>query len=161
MLLVKRLGKSLTRDEECERILKAHGPEDFERISIALDKQFRTIHNRAQLLLGICGVLISASVVVTTGRLIGGRTEFSHQHIAGTLLVIAGVLEIGAAAVVVGGVLNVRWITQQPGDDLRGWVFSNLLYRDRKTRAYRIAILLILLSMMSYQTAIAIALLQL
>jgi len=157
---VERLGRSLTREEECDRILREHGPADFERISIALDKQFRTIHNRAQLLLGVCGVLISASVLVTTGRLIG-HPEFSHQHFAGILLVVAGVLEIGAAAVVVGGVLNVRWITQQPGEDLRGWVFSNLLYRDRKTLAYRIAIILILLSMMSYQIAVAIALLQL
>jgi len=42
-----------------------------------------------------------------------------------------------------------------------GWVLSNLLYRDRKTRAYRLAIVLILASMVSYQVAIAIAMLQL
>ena len=66
-----------------------------------------------------------------------------------------------AAGTVVGGVLNVRWITQQPGEDLHGWVFSNLVYRDRKTFAYRVAIALILLSMVSYQIAIAIAMLQL
>jgi hypothetical protein len=150
----------LTREDECERIMTAHGS-DFERISEALDRQFRTIHNRAQLLLGICGVLISASVVVTTGRLIGRRPEFAHQHVAGVLLVVAGLLEIAAAAVVVGGVLNVRWITQQPGEDLHAWVFTNLAYRDTKTVAYRVATGLILCSMISYQAAIAIAMLQL
>ena len=158
---MRRASKALTREEECERIVKSHGPAEFERISEALDRQFRTIHNRAQVLLGICGVLISASVLVTTGRLIGPRPEIRHQHAAGLLLVIAGVLEIGAAGTVVGGVLNVRWITQQPGEDLHGWVFSNLAYRDSKTLAYRVAIALILLSMISYQVAIAIAMLQL
>ena len=159
--IVRRANKGLTREEECERILKSHGPADFERISEALDRQFLTIHNRAQLLLGICGVLISASVVVTTGRLIGRRPEFSHQHIAGIMLVIAGILEIAAAGVVVGGVLHIRWSTQQPGADLAGWVCSNLAYRDKKTLAYRFAIALVLTSMISYQVAIAIAMLQL
>lgn len=159
--IVKRPGKSLTRDEECQRIVESHGPADFEHISEALDRQFRTIHNRAQLLLGVCGVLISASVVVTTGRLIGRTPEFRHQHAAGVLLVVAGLLEIAAAAVLVGGVLNVRWITQQPGEDLHAWVLSNLVYRDHKTLAYRLAVILVLLSMLSYQVAIAIAMLQL
>jgi hypothetical protein len=158
---VKRPGKSLTIDEECERIIEAHGPADFERINAALDRQFRTLHNRAQLLLGVCGVLISASVLVTTGRLIGRKPEFEHQHTAGHLLVAAGILEIIAAAVVVGGVLNVRWSTRQPGRDLPGWVRANLVYRNRKTRAYQVATLLLLLSMISYQVAIAIAMLQL
>jgi hypothetical protein len=147
----------LTREEECDRILKGHGPEDFERISSALDRQFGTIHNRAQLLLGICGVMISASVLITTGRIIG-RPDFLHQHIAGRLLIVAGGTEILAAAVVVAGVLSVRWITQQPGDDLRGWVISNLAYRDRKTRSYRVAIALVLLSLVTYQVAVAIVL---
>jgi hypothetical protein len=159
--IVRGSGKSLTREQECERIVKSHGPANFERISEALDRQFRTIHNRAQLLLGICGVLISASVLVTTGRLIGRRPEFQHQHAAGILLIGAGILDIAAAAVIVGGVLNIRWITQQPGDDIHGWVFSNLLYRDRKTRVYRLAAIILLLSMISYQIAIAIAMTQL
>jgi hypothetical protein len=153
--------KRLTLEDECERIVEAHGPASFERISEALDRQFRTLHNRAQLLLGICGVLISASVVVTTGRLIGRGPQFEHQHAAGLLLVAAGVLEIAAAAMVVGGVLNIRWSTRQPGEELREWVRHNLAYRDRKTRAYQVATLLLLLSMVSYQIAIAIVMLQL
>jgi hypothetical protein len=151
----------LTREKECERIVNSSGLTDFERISEALDRQFRTIHNHAQLLLGVCGVLISASVLVTTGRLIGRRPEFQHQHTAGILLVLAGILDIAAAALVVGSVLNIRWITQQPGDDLHGWVFSNLVYRDRKTRAYRLATRLFLLSIISYQIAVATVMLQL
>jgi hypothetical protein len=158
---VRRAGPSLTREEECDRIVKSHGPGDFDSISKALDRQFRTIHNRAQLLLGICGVLISAGVVVTTGRLIGRRPELEHQRLAGVMLVIAGSLDVAAAIIVVGGVLTIRWITQQPGEDLRAWVYSNLAYRDRKTRAYTAAIVLLLFSVISHQIAMAIALLRL
>jgi hypothetical protein len=153
--------RQLTRDEECKRILQQYGPTSYDRISEALDRQFRTIHNRAQLLLGVCGVLISASVLVTTGRLIGRGTGFQHHSLAGGVLILAGVLEISAAVLLVGGVLNVRWITQQPGDDLQGWVLTNLAYRDHKTRAYRVACVLVLLSMACYQTAIAVTLLEL
>jgi hypothetical protein len=158
---VTRGAQRLTREEECERIVEVYGQSSFERISEALDRQFRTIHNRAQLLLGVCGVLISAGVLVTTGRLIGRSHELQHPGFASTVLIAAGVLEVAAAALLVGGVLNVRWITQQPGDDLQAWVLTNLDYRDRKTLAYRVACLLVLLSMACYQTAIAFALLEL
>jgi hypothetical protein len=147
----------MSREQECKRILGWYSPENFAGISEALDRQFRTIHNRAQLLLGICGVLISASVLVTTGRLIGRVLEIKQQHLVSILLATAGVMEITGAALIVGGVLDVRWITQQPGDDLHDWVMSNLAFRDRKTRFYRLAILLVLLSMISYQIAFVVA----
>jgi hypothetical protein len=150
----------LTRDEECDRILESFGPR-FDLINEALDQQFRTIHNRSQVLLGICGILISASVVVTTGRIVIGRPAFLHQHVAGILLNAAGVMDMLAAAIVVGGVLRVRWLTEQPGASLRAWVLSTLAYRDRKTRTYRASIVLLLLAMLSYQVAVAIALSQL
>jgi hypothetical protein len=76
----------------------------------------------------------------------------------GPVLAVAGALVIAAACTVVVGVLSVRWITQQPGADLRAWVLSNLAYRDHKTRAYRVGTVLVLLSTLFYQTAIAIAL---
>jgi hypothetical protein len=159
--LVRRVGKPLTCEEECQRILASHGPNDFEGISEALDRQFRTLQNRAQLLLGICGVLISASVLVTTGRLIGHAAQFEHRRTAGAMLVVAGVLEVGAAAIIVGAVLGIRWITRQPGENLESWVFANIVYRDRKTWAYRFSTVLVVISMACYQTAIAIAMLQL
>jgi hypothetical protein len=150
---------ALSREEECGRLLDVYAG-DFDRLSIALDRQFRTLHDRAQLILAICGILISASVLVTTGKLIG-RPTYEHQRLAGILLAGAGVMEIMAAAVVVGSVLRVRWISQQPGGDLRGWVLSNLAYRDAKTRSYRAAVLLVMLAMLSYTFAVSIALVQL
>jgi hypothetical protein len=151
----------LTRSEECERILEGHATDigsanQFDQISVALDRQFATIHNRAQLLLGICGILISASALVATGRIISGT---AHARVAGLFLVFAGMLEVAAAGFLVGGVLNVRWITQQPGGDLRAWVLANLKYRDEKTRSYRISTGFLLAGMVAYQTAVVIAIL--
>lgn len=147
----------MTVEQECDRLLEEYS-RDFERISNVLDRHFETIHDRAQLLLSICGVLISASVLVTTGRFIGGRIKFAGHQVTGLLLVMAGILDIAAAAIVVGWVLRIRWITRHPGEDVRSWLLSNLAYRDSKARAYRLSTVLVLLSMASYQCAIAIAL---
>jgi hypothetical protein len=153
-------SKSIDREAECDRLLWAY-KDNVHRIRRSLDQQFRMLHNRAQVLLGICGVLISASVLVTTGRIIS-RPHFRLQHFAGRALVLAGCLDIGTAAVLVGGVLTLkRWVTQHPGETLRDWILSALAYRDRKARIYRVAVYLMLLSMISYQTAVAIALIQL
>jgi hypothetical protein len=148
----------LSRQEECDRILSFYGS-DFEAISVALDRQFSTIHNRAQVLLAICGILISASVLVTTGKLIS-RPSGDSPRLAGYVLVVAGLLEVSAAAFLVGGVLRVRWITQQPGTEIRAWVMSNLAYRDRKTHFHHTAVILVLFSMLAYQSAITLALLR-
>ncbi len=152
-------SKSLDRAAECDRLLRGY-ENDIGKIERTLDGQFRTLHNRAQVLLGMCGILISASVLVTTGRIIG-RPHFELQHFAGRTLVLAGILDIATAAVIVGGVLDLKWMTRHPGEDLRSWILSTMAYRDGKTRAYRIGVYLILLSMIAYQTAVAVALVQL
>ena len=79
-------GVLLARVDECDRILRVYGASAVEQIVGALDRQFRIIHNRAQLLLGICGVLISASVLVTTGKIIGRPLQ---QHRFGALPLVA------------------------------------------------------------------------
>jgi len=153
------MGAPLSRDQECERILQVHARDDFERISVVFDRQFRTIHNRAQLLLGICSVLISANVLVSAGRLIGRVSP--SRPVVGFPLLVAGVLAITAAGVICSAVARVRWTTQQSGDDLRSWVLTNLAYRDAKTRAYRLSVWLVMLSMLAYQAAVTMALTQL
>jgi hypothetical protein len=150
-----RVMRTLTREQECDRILRIGG-DDLDRIAFALDRQFKLIHNRAQVLLAICGVLISTSVVLMTGKLIG-RPNFTHKEVIQALLWSAGLVEILAAGIVVVGVLRVQWMTQLPGDSVRDWVQASLRYRDQKTRAYRTAILLVVLAMAFYQVAAMLA----
>ncbi|MDX2089825.1 MAG: hypothetical protein SFX73_18355 [Kofleriaceae bacterium] len=145
----------MSRDEECDRILR-FGGDDVARIAEALDKQFKLMHDRAQLLLGICGVLISTSVVLMTGKLIG-RPDFTHHEVSRVLLWSAGLVEILAAGIVVVGVLRLRWMTQIPGESPREWVMTSLRYRDQKTRAYHAATLLVVVAMAFYQVAAMLA----
>jgi hypothetical protein len=163
--------RKLSHEEECRRILGAHSTEVevtqpdprevhlMDQISVQLDRQFATIQNRAQLLLGLCGILISASVLVASVRIMNSHLQ--HQALAGGLLVTAGSFEIAAAWFLVWRVLEVRWMTQQPGTSLDEWILTNLRYRDQKTRAYRVSTALVLFGMIAYQVAVAIAVLDL
>ena len=69
--------------------------------------------------------------------------------------------EGAAPGIKVGGVLNIRWLTQRPGEDARSWVSRAIAYRDRKRRIYHLALGLVMLSMLFYQAAVLIVVLQL
>jgi hypothetical protein len=125
-----------------------------------LEQQFATLHSRAQVLLGICGVLLTASVLITTGRIIG-RGNYALARIAGWSLALAGLCDITATAIVVGGVLRIRWLTRLPDEDLSAWMTRAIAHRDAKTRAYHVALGVVLVSMLFYQTAVLLIILQL
>jgi hypothetical protein len=133
---------------------------DSTAIKRELDQQFTTLHNRAQLLLGLCGVLLTAAVLITTGRIIG-RGTYSLQHVAGLCLGAAGFCDIVATTIIVGGVLHIRWLTPGPGEDLGAWTLRAVSHRDRKTRAYHAALVVLMLSMAFYEAAVLIVVLQL
>jgi len=121
------------------------------KVMEALERQFAILHNRSQILLGLCGVIITTTGF--SGRLIAGTNVLAQT------LIIAGVsLTLLAAAVVVWGVLHLRWLSQQLGDNLDVWVITCLAYRDRKTRAYRAAITIFLVGAALYVGAIAVML---
>ncbi len=150
--------ESLTRDQECARLIDNYGADGFDGIAAELDRQIRTIHNRAQVLLQICGMLMSASILVTTGKLVFGGIATDMQRFVGYLIVVAGALLVAAAGVIVGGVLSIRFISQHPGDGIGAWVVANLRYRDAKTFAYRVSIAIVLASVLVFQIAIGTAL---
>ena len=141
----------LNRDEEARRILTAYGREKFAEIMTMLERQFTVLHNRAQVLLALCGIVIS-----TTG--------FSGRIIAGTNVVAQGLIISGvafvllSAAVVVWGVLHLRWLTMQAGETVEEWLATSLAYRDRKTSSYRVGIVLMLIGLTLYCAAIAVML---
>lgn len=140
----------LRHDAEIHRILDSYGP-DLAAIMAMLERQFAVLHNRAQVLLALCGIVIS-----TTG--FSGRT-IAGTNAAAQWLIVAGVsLVLLSAAVVVWGVLHLRWLTMQGGADVPAWLATSLAYRDRKTQSYRFAILLMLLGLTLYVAAIAVML---
>jgi hypothetical protein len=145
--------------EELEELIALYRS-DAAAIRQELYDQFKTLHGRAQVLLGICGVLLTASVLITTGRIIG-RGSYELARIAGWLLALAGLCDIGATAIIVGGVLHIKWLTHAPGEDLRTWVLRAVAHRNAKTRAYHAALVVVLLSMLFYQGSVLMVVLQL
>jgi hypothetical protein len=148
-----RQRQRLTRDEECRRILQTYGdgPDAFDRIMVTLERQFAVLHNRAQVLLGLCGVVISTTGF--SGRLIAGTNPAAQG------LVIAGLsLVLLSAAAVCWGVLHLRWLTMQLGDSTAEWLATSLRYRDYKTNCYRVGLAVMLLGLALYAGAIAIML---
>lgn len=141
----------LPRDQEADRVLSYYGADALPAIMAMLERQFAVLHNRAQVLLGLCGIIIS-----TTG--------FAGRNIAGTGpwaqgLVLAGIfLILLAAAVVCWGVLHLRWLTMQTGQGTRQWLITSLAYRDLKTRSYRVSLLIMLIGLTAYVAAIIIML---
>lgn len=143
---------TLRRHAEADKIIAIYGGDAFIGIMEMLERHFLVLHNRAQTLLALCGIIVS-----TTG--------FSGRNIAGgsttaKVLIITGVLMILiAAGVVCWGVLHLRWLTMQPGEDLRQWLLNSLRYRDYKTTCYRVALFIMLIGLMAYVGAITMMLL--
>ncbi|MGF1634648.1 MAG: hypothetical protein ACFCVE_12415 [Phycisphaerae bacterium] len=144
--------KKLPLDAEADRILHAYGPDNFKDIMAMLERQFGVLHNRAQVLLALAGVVVTTTGF--SGRLIAGTNAWAQG------LIIAGVgITLLAAAVVCWGVLHLRWLTMQPGQTVRDWLLTSLRYRDRKTNFYFAGIWLLLLGLVVYVSAIAVMLL--
>jgi len=103
----------LSRTEEADRILALYG-DDLPAVMTMLERQFVVLHNRAQVLLTLCGIVISTTGF--SGRIIAGTNALAQ------VLIVGGVaLVLLSAAIVVWGVLHLRWLTMQVGADTRSW----------------------------------------
>ncbi|MBI4576202.1 MAG: hypothetical protein HY722_08075 [Planctomycetes bacterium] len=142
----------LDRAAEARRLLDLYRDRGQGALVELLERQFTVLHNRAQVLLGLSGVVITTTGF--SGRLIAGTSRLAQ------CLIILGVgTTLVAAAVVVWGVLHLHWLTQQPGAAPEEWLDACLAYRDRKTRAYRLGIVLLMAGLATYVGAIGIMLL--
>ena len=81
------------------------------------------------------------------------------QRLAQALIITGVAFVLLAAAVVCWGVLHLRWLTMQAGKTVPEWLATSLTYRDTKTRAYRVALMFLLVGLVLYSGAVAIMLL--
>ncbi len=139
-------------EQEAQRILDLYGDGNHADVAALLERQFGVLASRAQVLLGLTGV-----VVTTTG--------FSGRLIAGTnaaaqwLIILGMGLVLAACAVTVFGVLHLKWITQHPAPLGREWLITCIRYRNLKQRFYGLAIVLLIIGLTFYVAAMAIMLL--
>ncbi len=140
----------LNRELEADRILGEY-QQSLPRIMEMLERQFGVLHGRAQVLLTLCGIVISTTGF--SGRLIAG-TNVQAQ----TLIIIGVALVLLSAAVTCYMVLHLRWLTLQSGETVKDWLLTSLRYRDLKTTSYRWALLVMIAGLTCYCAAIAIML---
>ncbi len=139
------------RHEEIERIIQIYGRDDVRAIMEMVERHFMVLHHRSQVLLGLTGIVITTTGF--SGRLIAGTNQLAQ------LLIISGVaLVMAAAATVCYGVLHLRWLTQHPGTQVEHWLDTTLAYRDRKTRFYRVGIVMTMIGLALYVGSIFVML---
>ncbi|MCZ7645451.1 MAG: hypothetical protein M5U26_09235 [Planctomycetota bacterium] len=142
----------LDPEREAVRIREVFGAEGVTKVWDLLDRQFATLHSRAQVLLGLAGIVITTTGF--SGRVIAGTSALAQG------LIVGGVsIALAAAGLLVWGVLPIRWITQFPGEPPDAWLRGALAYRDRKTRLYRVSQVLLAVGLALYVAAIAAMLL--
>lgn len=112
-----------------------------------LNAQMNIIHMRAMAIITITGVVVT--VTGFSGRLIAGTSRLAQ------FLIISGLLTcILAATVTMLWVMPIRWLTSYMNTSTDEWLLAAIRRRDRKTRAFRIASILLIIGLTLYGLSI-------
>jgi hypothetical protein len=141
----------LTRDEEVQQITRFHGELGAGAIYTLLERQFAVLTSRAQILLGLCGIMIT-----TTG--FSGRMIAGTNPLAQLMIIIAMGTVLVAATITVRGLLKLKWLTQFPAANTEEWLEMALDYRDKKTALYDWATIVLTVGLALYAVAIGLML---
>lgn len=139
-------GASDTVDE-AERIYRLC-KEDALRAVEMVHTQFGVLVLRTQVMLSLSGIVITV-------------TGFSGKAIAATgvlarVCIVAGlVLVLAAAAVAMGGVLRLKWITEILEDDTLVSLRKAIAIRDKKSAFLKVSVALFLVGFSLYVAAVA------
>lgn len=137
--------------DEVKRIM-ALTKGDTGRAYELVQSQFSVLVLRTQVMLSLSGIVIT--VTGFSGRSIAQTSELARNLVAVGILVV-----LGAAAVAIGGVLRLRWLTQELTDDLEQTISRMLDIRDQKARYLNVALLLFVSGFACYCVSIALMLL--
>jgi hypothetical protein len=138
---------SATRRDEVTRIL-ALTKGNSERAFELVERQLSVLVLRTQVMLSLSGIVVT--VTGFSGRAIAQTNELAR------VLVSAGiVIVLAAAATAIGGVLRLRWLTQELRDDITDTLGRMLEIRDAKSRFLSAALILFIVGFSCYCVAIA------
>ncbi len=132
---------------EAERILKwAKG--DAGRAFDMVEQQLSVLVMRAQVMLSLSGIVIT--VTGFSGRAIAQSGRLAQVLVAAGIIVV-----LLSAAIAIGGVLRLRWLTQELSDDVLDTLGRMLRIRDEKSKSLSFALVLFVLGFACYCVAIA------
>jgi hypothetical protein len=126
--------------------------EDLSPIYQLLDNQLSVLHTRALALVQLAGVIIT--VTGFSGRIIADTNVMAQF-----LLVLGLSLVVVAASIAIGFVMPVRWISTYLHLETEKWMAVAIRRRNRKTKAFRVASIILLFGMTFYIGSISIMLL--
>ena len=106
---------------------------------------------RTQVMLSLSGIVIT--VTGFSGRTIAQTSELARNLVASGIVIV-----LGAAGVAIGGVLRLKWLTQQLTDDTEQTLVKMLGMRDQKARYLNAALMLFMVGFACYCVAIALML---
>lgn len=136
-----------TRSEEIDRILKLTGA-DTERAFGLVERQLSVLVLRTQVMLSLSGIVIT--VTGFSGKAIAQTNELARTLVSAGILIV-----LAAAATAIGGVLRLKWLTQELGEDLRQTLDRMLRVRDEKSKFLSAALVLFIVGFSCYCIAIA------
>lgn len=132
---------------EARQILTLCGGDALKAVQI-VQTQIATLATRTQAILGMSGI-----VITVTG--FSGRTIALTSPIARITIVAGLLIVLAAAAVGVGGVLRLRWSTQELADDPLATVRRLIAIRDDKARFLTAALIMFVVGFALYCFAVA------
>lgn len=141
----------IDRETEATRILEMCGGQLLEAMAL-LERQMNTLHNRAQVLFSLCGIVVT--VTGFSGRLIAATSRPAQ------ILIVAGLaVVIGCAFYLYRSVMTLRWNTQRLDTTPQKTIDGILARRDVKTRAYKRGGYILFAGVILYALAISMMLL--
>jgi hypothetical protein len=141
----------LDTETEASRILAMCG-NDLQAAMGVVERQFSTLHNRAQVLFSFCGIVIT--VTGFSGRLIAGTSDLAQSFIVAGLAVV-----VACAFYMFHSVMTLRWATQRLASNNEETMVRVIDRRNLKTTAYRRGGYVLFVGIILYGAAIAMMLL--
>jgi hypothetical protein len=134
-------------DDEAGRILALTKGDGFAALQV-VERQLGVVVLRTQVLLSLCGIVIT--VTGFSGRAIAATSWSARLCISIGIFVV-----LMAAAVAIGGVLRLRWLTQVATSDAHETVARAIGIRNAKGRFLGVALVLFVAGFALYCAAIA------
>ena len=134
--------KKLTPNEELEFLKEILGG-DVAKIFGYMRESFALLQARSQMLLGLATICLT--ITGFSGPRMAASNPYSRFFIGfGLLFVLASVVAV------VMGPLRLRWMTAWKCDDIESTLIEQINHRDRKTRFYGVATVLLVIGLSGY-----------
>jgi hypothetical protein len=121
-------------------------------------RAFQMIQSQLSVLVLRTQVMLSLSGIVITVTGFSGRSIAQTSQLARALVAAGIVIVLCAAATAIGGVLSLRWLTQELTEDVELTVTRMLAVRDAKSKFLSAALTLFVIGFACYCVAIALML---